>query len=235
MKRKRVGAGQRGSSNCFQSVKDLLNPVSSKVTENGGFIGDSSMESDVKRIRVKESETETASSVRTGAGAVSPAKAGRVMSRKQQKMAEAAKSSRNISQYFVKKKPTEEEELRPEAGGLSSETLSEVYEENSRQELHSLPSDPALVESEDLILIEPKTEVIVLSDDEEQDTGREATMTLVGDIPHEDTTTITAYFNLSKHFYQTLLAKVFFATLTTFSPFSDQTNLKKKKRLLVYF
>ncbi|PWA33278.1 hypothetical protein CCH79_00013601 [Gambusia affinis] len=190
MKRKRVGAGQRGSSNCFQSAKDLLNPVSSKVTENRGFIGDSYVESDVKRIRVKESETETPSSVRTGA--VSPAKAGRVMSRKQQKMAEAAKSSRNISQYFVKKKPAEEEELRPEAGGLSSETLCEVYEENSRQELHSLPSDPALVESQDLILIEPKTEVIVLSDDEEQEAGREATLTLVEDIPHEDTTSITA-------------------------------------------
>ncbi|XP_043956835.1 ATP-dependent DNA helicase Q5 isoform X1 [Gambusia affinis] len=190
MKRKRVGAGQRGSSNCFQSAKDLLNPVSSKVTENRGFIGDSYVESDVKRIRVKESETETPSSVRTGA--VSPAKAGRVMSRKQQKMAEAAKSSRNISQYFVKKKPAEEEELRPEAGGLSSETLGEVYEENSRQELHSLPSDPALVESQDLILIEPKTEVIVLSDDEEQEAGREATLTLVEDIPHEDTTSITA-------------------------------------------
>ncbi|XP_016517349.1 ATP-dependent DNA helicase Q5 isoform X3 [Poecilia formosa] len=204
MKRKRVGAGQRGSSNCFQSAKDLLNPVSSKATENGGFIADSSAESDVKRIRVKEAET--ALSTRTGAGAVSPAKSGRVMSRKQQKMAEAAKSSRNISQYFVKKKPAEEEEQRPEAGGLPSETLSEVCEEKSRQELLSLPSDPVLEESEDLILIEPKREVIVLSDDEEQEAGREVTLTLVEDIPHEDTTTITEYLNLSKHFCQTLLA-----------------------------
>uniref|UniRef100_A0A096MFE7 ATP-dependent DNA helicase Q5 n=1 Tax=Poecilia formosa TaxID=48698 RepID=A0A096MFE7_POEFO len=170
MKRKRVGAGQRGSSNCFQSAKDLLNPVSSKATENGGFIADSSAESDVKRIRVKEAET--ALSTRTGAGAVSPAKSGRVMSRKQQKMAEAAKSSRNISQYFVKKKPAEEEEQRPEAGGLPSETLSEVCEE-------------------------PKREVIVLSDDEEQEAGREVTLTLVEDIPHEDTTTITEYLNLT--------------------------------------
>ncbi|KAM4716927.1 ATP-dependent DNA helicase Q5 [Anableps anableps] len=214
MKRKRVGAGQRGSSNCFQSAKDLLNPstsdaVSSKITENGGLFSDSSGESDIKRLRVKETNTETTSSIRARASGVSaslnsPTKGGRALSRKQQKLAEAAKSSRNIFQYFVKKKPEEEEgsceeaELRPEAGGLLSETRDEICEENIRQELHSLAaveataSDPALVETEDLILIEPKTEVIVLSDDEEEEAGKERTLTLVEDLPHEDTSTIRA-------------------------------------------
>ncbi|MEQ2212980.1 hypothetical protein XENOCAPTIV_007771, partial [Xenoophorus captivus] len=230
MKRKRVGAGQRGSSNCFLSAKDLLNPstsdaVSSNVTENGGFFRDSSEGPGDKRIRVKETNTETmsapTSSIRARASAVSahlnsPTKGSRAMSRKQQKLADAAKSSRNISQYFVKTKPVEEEsceeaELPMEAAGFLSETLCEIYEESIRQELHSLAavdvtaSDPALLETEDLVLIEPKSEVIVLSDDEEAD--KERTLTLVEDTPHEDKTTLTAYSNLSKHFYKSLLAK----------------------------
>ncbi|XP_047215398.1 ATP-dependent DNA helicase Q5 isoform X2 [Girardinichthys multiradiatus] len=215
MKRKRVGAGQRGSSNCFLSAKDLLNPstsdaVSSKVTENGGFFRDSSEGPGDKRIRVKETNTETmsalTSSIRARASAVSahlnsPTTGSRAMSRKQQKLADAAKSSRNISQYFVITKPVEEEsceeaELPMEAGGFLSETLCEIHEENIRQELHSLAavdvtaSDPTLLETEDLVLIEPKTEVIVLSDDEEAD--KERTLTLVEDTPHEDKTTLTA-------------------------------------------
>lgn len=137
------------------------------------------------------------------------------MSRKQQKLAEAAKSSRNISQYFVKKSLAEEEsreEAEPllEAGGLLSETLGEIYEESIRQELQCLAAGeepethPELLEADDLILIEPKTEVIVLSDDEDEEVEKKETSTPVEDTTQEDMTTTTTYSNISKHFYQTL-------------------------------
>uniref|UniRef100_A0A3Q2PWU7 ATP-dependent DNA helicase Q5 n=1 Tax=Fundulus heteroclitus TaxID=8078 RepID=A0A3Q2PWU7_FUNHE len=210
MKRKRVGAGQRGSSNCFRSGKDLLIPTasdaaSSKGAENGGFFCDSSGESDTKRIRVKEAGADgpsLTSSIRARASAVgaslnSPTKGGRAVSRKQQKLAEAAKRSRNISQYFVKKQSAEEEggpEPPLEAGGLLSETLGEIYEESIMQELQSLAaeeSDPPPLETEDLVLIEPKTEVIVLSDGEDKEEEDKGSLVLVEDVPHEENTTIT--------------------------------------------
>lgn len=56
----------------------------------------------------KEVSSAVTSSIRAKANAVaaslsSPTKTGRAMSKKQQKLAEAAKTSRNISQYFGKK------------------------------------------------------------------------------------------------------------------------------------
>ncbi|XP_038138179.1 ATP-dependent DNA helicase Q5 [Cyprinodon tularosa] len=223
MKRKRVGAGVRGSSSCFQSARNLLDP-STKEMENGSFFSDSAEESNFKKIRVTDTQKETppaqTSSIRARATAISaslnsPSKGGRAMSRKQQKLAEAAKSSRNISQYFVKKSLAEEEsreEAEPllEAGGLLSETLGEIYEESIRQELQCLAAGeetethPELLEADDLILIEPKTEVIVLSDDEDEEVEKMETSTPVEDTSQEDMTTTTTYSNISKHFYQTL-------------------------------
>lgn len=123
MKRKRVGAGQKGSSNPYTVAKDLL------------------QHSDEGRGVDKEASSAVTSSIRTKAAAVaaslgSPTKTGKAMSKKQQKLADAAKTSRNISQYFVKKEtpassqapppePPCEHDDAPEAGG-SSPTLSET-------------------------------------------------------------------------------------------------------------
>lgn len=248
MKRKRVGAGQRGASACFQSAKHLLNPsdnVSSKVADSGGFFSDSSEESDFKRVRVKETKAETkaetTSSIRARASLNSPTKGGRAVSRKQQKLAEAAKSSRSISQYFVEKKPADQEscevaELPPEGGGLFPETFGEIFEENIRQELNSLAaeeateSEHAVLETEDLVLVEPKTEVIVLSDVEEEETENKETLTPAEDLPHPDTSTATPYTNLRQHFCQTLLANVSFTFSTTFCSLIQTKAGQRRKR-----
>ncbi|KAM6905350.1 ATP-dependent DNA helicase Q5 [Xenentodon cancila] len=183
MKRKRVGAGQRGSSNPFMSAKDLLQPSmldasSNRGKKSGGFFGDRSGESDVRRIRERilnaETIPSTPSSIKARALAISsslssPTKGSTTLSRKQQRLAEAAKSSCNISQYFAKKQATkkslDEAELPSKADNFFSCSPTVMFEENISQEQHS-GSSPALSQTEDVILVETKTEVIVITDDE---------------------------------------------------------------------
>uniref|UniRef100_A0A3Q3R753 ATP-dependent DNA helicase n=1 Tax=Monopterus albus TaxID=43700 RepID=A0A3Q3R753_MONAL len=129
LKRKRVGAGQRGSSNPFLTASDVLKSsmlatASNKGTENGGFYDDSAGGSgEVEKERRRETDASPAvtSSIRARANAAaaclnSPTKGSRAISKKQQKLAEAAKSSHNISHYFAKKQPggekSQEEEER---------------------------------------------------------------------------------------------------------------------------
>lgn len=129
MKRKRVGAGQRGSSNPYTVAKDLLQHSESAAHPDESATVD------------KEAPSAVTSSIRAKAATVaasldSPTKMGKAMNRKQQKLAEAAKSSRSISQYFAKKEtpassqapppelPSEHND-GPEAGG-SSPTSSET-------------------------------------------------------------------------------------------------------------
>lgn len=120
MKRKRVGAGQRGSSNPYTVAKDLLRHSES---------------SEVPAVD-REASSAVTSSIKARAAAAaaslgSPSKTGRATSKKQQKLAEAAKTSRDISQYFAKREkpaslqapppePTSEREDLPEAGGCRS-------------------------------------------------------------------------------------------------------------------
>lgn len=120
MKRKRVGAGQRGSSNPLQAAKEFLKPPTGSGEVNSG--------------------APVACSIRARATALSasntsPTKAGRGLSRKQQKLAEAAKTSRNISHYFSKKQATE----KPEEGGLDPAPL---YTSDG-DEAGNQPSSPA--------------------------------------------------------------------------------------------
>ncbi|KAM9746127.1 ATP-dependent DNA helicase Q5 isoform 1-T1 [Menidia menidia] len=181
LKRKRVGAGQRGFCNSFMSAKDLLKPpVSDKGMESGGFLSACSGESASKEVgkttAEKRAETTPAvpASIRARANAAgaalnSPTKAGRAPSKKQQKLAEAAKSSRNISQFFTKKQTAEkrEEAQTPgEAPGTFPLSSPGVSGENATQEQRS----PAAVESDaaELILVERDAEVIVVSDHEEE-------------------------------------------------------------------
>ncbi|XP_070703751.1 ATP-dependent DNA helicase Q5 [Pempheris klunzingeri] len=219
MKRKRVGAGQRGSSNPFLTAKDLLKQdnVSNKGAESGGFYSDNSGGFGESNTDASSAVT---SSIRARAGAIaaslnSPTKAGRAMSKKQQKLAEAAKSSRNISQYFTKKQTVEksqeekeEEEEEEEEGeeegempkGLDS-TFSHttvIPQENSSQEEPSLASEeaaelsPVQAETQDVIREESKGEVIVIpnDDDQEEETHKTETLELerIQDTSKESTT-----------------------------------------------
>ncbi|XP_034749198.1 ATP-dependent DNA helicase Q5 isoform X1 [Etheostoma cragini] len=183
MKRKRVGAGLRGSSNPFQTAKDLLkasmsDTVSNKETESGGFYSDSSGGSGETS---SDASLAVTSSIRARANAAatfvnSPTKAGRAMSKKQQKLAEAAKSSRNISHYFTKKETTEDsqeeaETLRGLDAMLSHTTAVVAQESVSKQEHSPVTVDNVEIsplETRDVIQEESKTKVIVITDDEEE-------------------------------------------------------------------
>lgn len=180
LKRKRVGAGQRGSSNPFLAAKDLLKPsmlgtVSNKGTDSGGFYNDSSGDPGETNT---EASLAVTSSIRARASAVaatlnSPTKAGRAMSKKQQKLAEAAKNSRNISQYFAKKQTTEKSQEEVEKG--LDATAIVVPNENSSQQAHSpvtveaVEISPVVSETLGVIEEESKTEVITILDDDDEE------------------------------------------------------------------
>ncbi|XP_037834602.1 ATP-dependent DNA helicase Q5 isoform X2 [Kryptolebias marmoratus] len=211
MKRKRVGAGSRGSSTHFLSAKDLLKPelVPNRQTENGGFFTDRSEESDARGFRegVKEARTEPPIRARASAAAAppsSPAKGGRAASRKQQKLAQAAKTSCDILQYFAKKQAAERScegrEEEEEAGGaaMARAVGAAAPEESANREQHE--SSPVTSESPDLILVEPEREVIVLSDEEEQeeqevDNSKPEQETCQQETCQQDTTSITEQEN----------------------------------------
>lgn len=141
MKRKRIGAGQRGSSNPFLTAKDLLkqDSVSNKGTDGGGFYSSSSGGSGDASLAVTSSIRAKANAV--AASLNSPTKAGRAMSKKQQKLAEAAKSSRNISQYFAKKQTTEESQKEVEE--VEEVMTEEMMEEMTKEMAEEMTEDMA--------------------------------------------------------------------------------------------
>lgn len=177
MKRKRVGAGQRGSSNPFQAAKDLLKTTTLGTASNIGIGSDDG--SGDPRVANTEASLDVTSSIRARANAAaaslnSPTKAGRAMSKKQQKLAEAAKTSRNISHYFAKKQTVEKSQEVMEEGldAALSNTTSVVPKENSGQQAHSLVTvktagseTPAGSETEE----DSKTVVIVIPDEEDDE------------------------------------------------------------------
>ncbi|TRY66286.1 hypothetical protein DNTS_023459 [Danionella cerebrum] len=122
LKRKRVGAGFPGSSGLFQSASDLINstnntPAAPPCTEDD--------KNPTKKIK---------NSTRSNADA-SPVKATSLkLSRKQLKLAEAAKDTRSIAQYFGKKQTVGS---KATGGGVSSEKDESVA---SLQELGVLNS-----------------------------------------------------------------------------------------------
>ncbi|XP_076609430.1 ATP-dependent DNA helicase Q5 [Chaetodon auriga] len=181
LKRKRVGAGQRGSSNPFLTAKDLLKPsmldsVSNKGTESGGFYNDSSGGSgeanrDAPVTSSIRARANAAAAATATAALNSPTKAGRAMSKKQQKLAEAAKSSRNISQYFAKKQTKSQETEEEGLDAMLSRTTA-VEENSSQQEqspvsVEAVEISPVESDAQDVIHEESKTEVIVIPDEEE--------------------------------------------------------------------
>nr|XP_015211973.1 PREDICTED: ATP-dependent DNA helicase Q5 isoform X1 [Lepisosteus oculatus] len=132
MKSKRVGAGVRGASNPFQSAAELLRTSQkASVAEEGKAAQESSActlqalcspedtqgesgSEEASRSGRKGGERQEVSQPKTPwdrPAVSSPSKKGKV-SKKQQKLSEAAKDSRKISQFFKKKEnaPKEEEE-----------------------------------------------------------------------------------------------------------------------------
>ncbi|KAG9343739.1 hypothetical protein JZ751_013117 [Albula glossodonta] len=137
LKRKRVGAGLRGSSNPFQAAAELLKSSGGQDDCEGSGarlgavsntqtadtvcgLGDPAVESE----RGKRQKTEPATTVSSPATAKPSAEAPRSLnspskgtSKKQQKLALAAKMSRSICHYFTKKKG---EESTPDTATLIS-------------------------------------------------------------------------------------------------------------------
>lgn len=109
----------------------------------------------------------------------SPTKAGKAMSKKQQKLAEAAKTSRNISQFFTKKQTTEKSQEEVEKGldATSSHTDIAAPEENSSQQTRSLITgetvevSPVVSEARGVVEEEDKTEVIITVPNEDKEEG----------------------------------------------------------------
>lgn len=210
LKRKRVGAGQRGSSNPF--ITALINPSmletgANKGRTSGGFFNGCSGET---TMQGKEANTDASSPIKAKANAVtaslsSPTKGGRAMSKKQQKLAEAAKSSHNISHFFMKKhtpeKSQDEEEMPREPEAALSPTPASISQENIDQEPHSPAaseggeSSTAQSETEDVILVESKSEIIVIPDDDEEDAAEIAEP--VQETSEQDLTSITEYLILN--------------------------------------
>uniref|UniRef100_A0A8C2X0B7 ATP-dependent DNA helicase n=1 Tax=Cyclopterus lumpus TaxID=8103 RepID=A0A8C2X0B7_CYCLU len=147
MKRKRVGAGLRGSSDPFQTAKELLKASMSDTLSNKW--------------------TETRANA-VAAALDSPTKAGRPVSKKQQKLAEAAKSSRNISQYFAKKetieKSAEEAETPRGLDAALSHTAVVVAQESNQEHSPVTGEDMEIspVETRDLIQKESKREGLMV-------------------------------------------------------------------------
>ncbi|KAM9843864.1 ATP-dependent DNA helicase Q5 isoform 2-T2 [Aulostomus maculatus] len=184
LKRKRVGAGLRGSSNPFLTGKDLLklstaDVVSHTVPESGGFYNGASGDPllyDKRKETNTDASSAVTSSIRARANATaaalnSPTKGGRALSKKQQKLADAAKSSRNISQYFQKKQSQEEEEEEEEENKLdgvaSQSSAASPQESLSMQQQHS-PASVASVEGRAVDPVDAQQEPILIDDSEEE-------------------------------------------------------------------
>eukprot|EP00066_Takifugu_rubripes_P012828 XP_011602094.1 PREDICTED: ATP-dependent DNA helicase Q5 [Takifugu rubripes] len=163
LKRKRVGAGQRGSSNPYQAAKEVLKPPT---------CGPDSAETN------SGAPPAVTCTIRARAAAVSasinsPTKAGRGGSKKQQKLAEAAKNSRNIFQYFTKKQTTEKREEERETGldpaALRTTEDAETSNQPSPPAVEAIEISPTWPASEVVLEEGSKAEVIMISDSETED------------------------------------------------------------------
>lgn len=129
MKRKRVGAGFRGSSTVFQTASEILK---TSINETLTAAATSQESADFEEESQEEEKPETKRSKPSPSASLSsdsPSKrSGKALSKKQQKLAEAAKKSHCISQYFGKKmtdntpKNGEATVLEPEETGVFVKT-----------------------------------------------------------------------------------------------------------------
>lgn len=194
MKRKRIGAGQRGSSDPFLTAKELLKAsASNKESEGGGFYADGSEGSKVLSADKSAAVTSTIRD-RANAAAVSmnsPTKGGKAKSKKQQMLAEAAKNTRNIFQYFAKKETVETIQTEPQEQESTSTASAETASVSQSAETNQC-LDTEGAETQDVILVERKCEVVTIDDgddkNEEEQTHETTTLDLKpeNDEPSED-------------------------------------------------
>lgn len=184
----------RGSSNPFQTAKELLKASNGEGTECGGFYSDSlgvsgESASEEEKGRRKATETDSSSStvtssIRAKAHAVaaslnSPSKAGTALSKKQRELAEAAKNSHSITMFFGKKR-TEKTQVPPIDEGMNNTspqaavvipTLNITKQEHSPAEKESImdttstDTSPVEMIPNDTAEAEMKTEAIAVEDD----------------------------------------------------------------------
>ncbi|XP_061700999.1 ATP-dependent DNA helicase Q5 isoform X2 [Syngnathoides biaculeatus] len=170
MKRKRVGAGQRGSSNPHVVAEHLLkdSPVDSGSIKGAPSGSSGGIQQELKR-KWSDNPLPVTSSIRARANAAaatsssssSLTKGGRAVSKKQ-KLEEAAKSSRFISHYFEKSQTVKERQER--------ETRIRISEGEPNQEQHSpiiLQSGGGAMEPriQDKKSTQTRLDVIVIDDD----------------------------------------------------------------------
>ncbi|XP_019723920.1 ATP-dependent DNA helicase Q5 [Hippocampus comes] len=171
MKRKRVGAGQRGSSNPLLVAKDLLSGSmvdSPSVREKQIRWAPQRNWSDeplavTSSIRVRANAT--ASSAASSAPSSSPTKPGRPWSKKRQKLEEASKSSHCISHYFVKSQ-TMKESQAPESSIVISDDDADLEQQHSPVALEgeSGAMEPVL---QDAMPAQDRLGVTVIDDDDD--------------------------------------------------------------------
>ncbi|XP_057672933.1 ATP-dependent DNA helicase Q5 [Corythoichthys intestinalis] len=197
MKRKRVGAGQRGSSNPHQVAKDLLK---SSIVDNASTEGTPSGSSVAVQQepigKWSEKPKTVTSSIRARANAAaaaassfslsSPTKGTRTLSKKQQKLEEAAKSSRCISQYFVKTKMMKECQ-ETDASIVGQEEVMN----NVQHSPVSLDSDGSAVEPmlKDVKQAQTEPPVVVIADDSDETATDQHTSNLNASSTREHNTT----------------------------------------------
>ena len=155
LKRKRVGAGLRGSSDPFQTARELLQ-VSGRDAGGGGFYPDAPGEPAAAAAAAASSgETE----VKDPVGGAS--RVGRAPSRKQQKMEEAAKNTRSISLYFGGGPETAGDVPTATGGPLGHPPEAEAVpqtDDDDEDPAESVVMDTAFV-----------SDVVVIEDDEDED------------------------------------------------------------------
>lgn len=189
LKRKRVGAGYRGSSNPFVAARDLQKPStadSACVTgaETGGLYSDSSGDPG------ERSTDAVTSSIGTNAAAASlpdPTKASRALSKKQQKLADAAKTSRNISQYFSVNKTTEKSQEDVEATAVLPQGVEDP-QEGSRGGMEGVELLPLESETHSTVRDASKTEVVVIVEEGEKEVLETQEQKQVEDTQNRSTT-----------------------------------------------
>uniref|UniRef100_A0AAY4APP7 ATP-dependent DNA helicase n=1 Tax=Denticeps clupeoides TaxID=299321 RepID=A0AAY4APP7_9TELE len=138
MKRKRIGAGLRGSSTLFQSASDFLHSSKTDTSSSAAAVslsGQTNTEDEAEHSKSEIKGKESASSLNSPTKRV----VSKTLSRKQQKLAEAARETHCISQYFAKKLPNsakiieEQEDIKPfeEDDLLQEQTHSENHGSSS--------------------------------------------------------------------------------------------------------
>lgn len=148
LKRKRVGAGLRGSSTLFQSASEFLKTSKNESLASQELL-DHAVDDQEEKPDKKRSKTfsDSVSTSKAAASSSSPSKkCNKTLSKKQQKLAEAAKDSHCISDYFGKKLVNSTQKQEPE----ESETFTETAQDECKVSgvTSGLKSDPDMIRSE---------------------------------------------------------------------------------------